>query len=145
MRTSFTKLYVHLVWTTWDRLLLISPTIEARLYAAMVAKCIELNCEALEIGGVEDHVHLLVRFTSKITIADLVKEIKGSSSHLVTHEITPGEFFKWQGAYRAFTVGPGEVKRVRRYIRHQKAHHRDETQVLEWELPAAISESDNTE
>ena len=45
------------------------------------------------VGGVENHVHLLVKLHSTISVADLVKELKGSSSHLITHEIAPDEFF----------------------------------------------------
>jgi len=143
MRAPFTQLYVHLVWATWDRLPLISLAFEARLFAAMVSKCKELKCEVLEIGGEADHVHVLVRFTPTITVSDLVKEIKGSSSHLVTHEITPNDFFKWQGAYRAFTVSPGDLERVRHYIRLQKAHHRDLTLLEEWELAAEVERSES--
>lgn len=56
-------------------------------------------------------------------IATLVKEVKGSSSHLVTHAIMPGAFFKWQGAYGAFTIRKSEVPTVKAYIENQKQHH----------------------
>ena len=144
MRAPFTQLYLHLVWSTWDRLPLISPSLEARLYAALTAKCKELQCEALAIGGVPDHIHMLVRFAPTILIADLVKGNKGSSSHLVTHQWMAGEFFKWQGAYRAFTVSPGDVERVRQYIHNQKVHHRVKTEITDWELPMEDFEADHS-
>lgn len=59
-------------------------------------KCRQLKCLPLEIGGVADHV--LTRLHPTVAVAELVKEIKGASSHLVTHQVLPGEFFKWQGA-----------------------------------------------
>ncbi len=62
MRAPYTQLYPHCVWATWDRLPLITPNIEGRLYAAIAAKCLELKCDMIAIGGIEDHVHLLVRF-----------------------------------------------------------------------------------
>jgi REP element-mobilizing transposase RayT len=142
MRAPYTQLYVHCVWATWDRLPLITPAIEARLYPAIQAKCSELKCEAIAIGGMPDHIHLLARFPTTLTIATLLKEVKGSTSHLMTHEITPNDFFKWQGAYGAFTVSKDGVKRVAAYIHNQKAHHADQTLIDEWE---ACETSDDTE
>ncbi len=133
MRKPFTQLYIHLVWATWDRRPLITPQIEPRLYAAITAKCRQLKCEPLAIGGIEDHVHLLTRIHSPISVSHLVKEIKGASSHLIAHEIAPGVFFKWQGAYGAFTLRKSEVPTVRAYILRQKEHHAMETFLLELE------------
>ena len=114
MRAPYTELYLHVVWATWDRMPLITEAIQPRLYAAIAAKCRELKCAPLAIGGIEDHVHLLVRLHTTVTVATLVQQVKGSSSHLVTHEITPGEFFKWQGAYGAFTLRKEDVPAVER-------------------------------
>jgi putative transposase len=133
MRAPFTQLYLHLVWSTWDRLPLITTGMEARLYAAMAAKCRELGCEPLAIGGIDEHVHLLVRLSTTVSVAMLVKEVKGASSHLVTHEITPGDAFKWQGAYRAFTLRKDDVPVVRAYIERQRAHHAAGDVVELWE------------
>ncbi|MCD4739107.1 MAG: IS200/IS605 family transposase [Anaerolineae bacterium] len=123
MRAPYTQLYLHLVWATWDRLPLITVDIEPRLYAAIAEKCRELKCVPLAIGGTSNHVHLLVRLHATTTIATLVKEVKGSSSHLVTHELAVGEFFKWQGSYRAFTLRRENILQVQAYIKGQKEHH----------------------
>lgn len=88
------------------------PQIERRLYAVILAKCHELKCEMVALGGVDVHVQLLVRFPTTLAVATLLKEVKGASSHFMTHEIPPGEFFKWQGAYCMFTVKKDEVKTV---------------------------------
>ena len=133
MRTPYTQLYVHMVWATWDRLPLITPDIEGRLYACIAKKCRQHKCEPLAIGGIEDHVHLLTRFPTTITIATLAKEAKGASSHLVTHEIRSDDFFKWQGAYGAFTLRKREVSQVQRYIQNQKQHHADNLLNEDWE------------
>jgi putative transposase len=121
--SSYSQLYVHCVWATWDRQPLITPEIEPRLYDAMEAKCRALGCRPLAIGGMPDHVHLLIGFMPTIPIARLVGEIKGSSSHLITHVVAPGKGFKWQGSYSAFSVSKRGVRAVERYIRNQKAHH----------------------
>lgn len=134
MRAPFTKLYVHLVWATWDRLPLITPVIEPRLYAAIQAKSQELGCQALIIGGVADHVHVLMMLKPTVSISKLVQEIKGATSHLVTHCLTPGEFFKWQGAYAAFSVSKNDIPHLQRYIQNQKNHHSAGNLNMEWEV-----------
>lgn len=73
MREPFTKLYLHAVWSTWDRLPLITPPTEPRLYGSIIAKCRELGCLPIRIGGMSDHVHLLVRLHSTTAIATLLK------------------------------------------------------------------------
>jgi REP element-mobilizing transposase RayT len=131
--TSYNQLYLHCVWATWDRLPLITPEIEPQLYAALAAKCTELGCASLAIGGIGDHVHMLVRFASTITVSQLIGEMKGSSSHAMTHAVTPGTFFKWQGSYGAFTISKRSVPQVRAYILNQKIHHADQTILPELE------------
>jgi putative transposase len=133
MRAPYTQLYLHCVWATWDRMPLITSAIEPRLYAAIAAKCRELKCEPLSINGTADHVHLLVRLPTTVSVATLLKGVKGSSSHLVTHEITPGDFFKWQGAYGAFKVSKADVDQVTDYVDRQKAHHAEGHLWDEWE------------
>ena len=133
MRAPYTQLYLHCVWATWDRRPLITPALESVLYAAIQAKCHALQSPCQAIGGMPDHVHVLVRLNPTVAVASLFKEIKGSSSHLLTHAAQPGEFFKWQGAYGAFTVSKADVPGVIAYIDHQKQHHADGNLWDEWE------------
>ncbi len=136
MRSPYTQLYLHIVWATWDRLPLITEAIKPRLYAAIAAKCREFKCVPLAIGGIADHVHLLVRLHTTVAVATLVKEAKGASSHLVTHEIAPDQFFKWQGAYGAFTLRKSEASAVQAYIERQAEHHAAADLWEEWEQTA---------
>jgi putative transposase len=133
MRGPYTQLYVHCVWATWDRLPLLTAAYELQIHASIAAKCHELGCTPVAIGGIEDHVHLLTQVPAKLSIADLVKEVKGSSSHLMTHVLQPGVFFKWQGAYGAFTVSKEGVTAVAEYIENQKAHHAANKLLPDWE------------
>jgi REP element-mobilizing transposase RayT len=94
-----------MIWSTWDRLPLLTFDIESQVYACIAKKCHELNCRPLAIGGIEDHVHLLTRFHTTVSVAHLAKETKGASSHLVTHVLKPGDFFKWQGVAAVLTAG----------------------------------------
>jgi REP element-mobilizing transposase RayT len=133
MRDSCTRLYVHLVWATWDRLPLVTPAIRVRLVAALEAKCRALRCPPLAIGCVSDHVHVLAELHPTVPVATLVKELKGSSSHLVTSAIAPGFPFKWQGSYGAFSVSTEGLPAVRDYVNGQDEHHAREAVVAAWE------------
>ncbi len=94
----------------------------------------------LAICGVADHVHMLVRFPATLAVARLVGEVKGASSHLITHAIRPGSFFKWQGAYGAFTISKRSVPLASAYIHSQKKHHTERTIIAEFEH---CTDSDN--
>jgi REP element-mobilizing transposase RayT len=116
-------LYVHLVWATWDRLPLLVGEVERVAYADIATQALALHSEVLEIGGIEDHVHVLVRFPTTVAVSQLAKQMKGSSSHLIGHRVDRSAGFKWQGGYGAFTVSKPGVQRVRDYIRAQREHH----------------------
>jgi REP element-mobilizing transposase RayT len=89
----------------------------------MRAKCQEHGCAIVAIGGIADHVHLLVRLATTITIARLVAEVKGASSHLMNHEVYGDVAFKWQNGYGAFTISKRAVPIVQAYVLNQKQHH----------------------
>lgn len=133
MSGPYLQLYVHCVWSTFDRLPLIHSEYESRLYAAIAAKCQQLNCRVLAIGGDADHVHLFVSFPATLAIAQLMKEVKGATSHLVNHEFKLEDEFKWQGGYGAFTVSKRSVESVVAYVRSQKEHHADRKLIDELE------------
>jgi putative transposase len=69
-------------------------------------------------------VHVLLRYPPAVSVSELVKQMKGVSSRLVQQEIVPGEFFKWQGGYGAFSLAERDVAMVRRYVHRQEEHHR---------------------
>lgn len=140
MRRPFTELYVHLVWATWDRRPLITPEIQPKIYASIQAECTQLGCEVLALGGIEDHVHLLVRLPTTVSVAELVKQVKGASSHLVSQVLDPGLGFKWQGAYGAFTLSRSHLPRIIDYVQRQREHHRDGS--LHGDLEAVFDEVD---
>ncbi len=94
----------------------------------------------MAIGGIADHVHLLVRLNPAVAVASLAKEVKGSTSHLITHEIKPNDFFKWQGSYGAFTIRKSEVPQVKSYIEDQEIHHAENQLQMEWEPRKVVLE-----
>jgi REP element-mobilizing transposase RayT len=98
--------------------------VEAAAYACIRSECAEVGVEVNAIGGVEDHIHVLVRVPMTMSIASLVKQVKGASSHMLSHK-AGFECFKWQGAYGAFSVEKKSVPRVQNYVESQKERHGD--------------------
>jgi REP element-mobilizing transposase RayT len=133
MKRNKLALYLHLVWATWDRLPMITPEIERRLYRNIESEVQGMGCTVLALNGVSDHVHLVVSIPSTITIADLVKQVKGVSSHFVNEAIKPDEQFKWQGNYGALTVSRWDLAKIVGYVKRQKEHHGSDDLVPEWE------------
>ncbi len=132
MPSNYLKLYVHLVWATYDRFPAITPDCEGLLYSTILGKAKELGCEPLAIGGIEDHLHLLLRIPATLALAEIVKGIKGASSrHMVL--TFPHKFFKWQGSYGATTVSPNALRKVIEYIENQKQHHTSRALHNAWE------------
>ena len=125
MPTAYAQLYVHLVWATWDRLPILRGAVRDVAYKCIRTECEAMGAKVIALGGTENHVHLLASLPTKICIADLVKQVKGSSAHLVNHDLLRDRSFKWQGSYAAFTVSKSLGPTVRDYIQNQEQHHRE--------------------
>jgi putative transposase len=123
MRHNKLALYLHLVWATWDQLPLIVSEIERRLSRNIESEAQRLGCKTLAINCTEDHVHVLLAIPATISIADLVKQVKGVSSHFANGELDLECQFKWQGSYGAFTVSRWDVDKIKQYVKYQKEHH----------------------
>jgi len=91
-------------------------------YLATVLK--NQGSPALKVGGTADHVHALFRLSKNISLAQIVEEIKTSSSQWVKTQGRALANFYWQNGYGGFSVGPAEVEQVTEYIAQQEAHHR---------------------
>ena len=87
----------------------------------------------LAIGGIEDHLHMLLSISATISIADLVKQLKGVSSHVMNQEFQPDTQFTWQGSYGAFTVSRWDTAKLIAYINQQQEHHASNSQIFEYE------------
>ncbi|MEN9339566.1 MAG: hypothetical protein RIQ62_878 [Bacteroidota bacterium] len=124
MSHTFTKMWVHAVWSTKNRNPLIRPHIEDLLYKQIRQQIDALGCLTSIINGMPDHIHCLFRLSPLISIADIIKQTKGSSSHFINQEDLIPEKFAWQTGYSAFTVSDFHAKTVYNYILTQKEHHR---------------------
>ncbi|AKD58512.1 IS200/IS605 family transposase [Spirosoma radiotolerans] len=127
MSHSKSKIWVHAVISTKGRQPLIQPIIRPTVHSELRNQLIAMNCCVDCIGGVADHVHLLFLLNPQKSIADVVKQIKGGSSHAFNQTNLTAAHFAWQIGYGAFSVSESHVKRVRAYILSQKEHHRNVT------------------
>ena len=82
----------------------------------------ENGAVALAVGGVEDHVHLLLSLSANASIAHLAQEVKAGSSKFMHETFTPD--FAWQDGYGAFSIGASQREHTIAYIGNQKEHHR---------------------
>ena len=108
MPQSLARLYVNIVYSTKHRYpFLMDKDIREEMHAYLGGICRNLECPALIVGGIADHVHILSRLSRVISVADLMKELKIQSSKWVK---TKGA--KWQNGYVAFSVDQDELDRV---------------------------------
>jgi putative transposase len=124
---AFWRLYYHLVWATRDRAHLIRPEIEDHLYAYMVYKAGELGVYVYAINGWYDHSHLVVSVPPRLALAEVVKRLKGASSHHMNHALKLDEPFAWQRGYGALSLGERQRAQAEAYVLEQKSHHGQQT------------------
>jgi putative transposase len=125
MPSSHICLNVHLVFSTKDRLPQIKPDWQDRLHAYLGGTVKGLDAVPLAIGGIYDHVHLLVSLKSKHRLDYFLRELKADSSGWVHKELT--KEFQWQVGYGAFSVSPNAINGVKNYIANQAEHHKVKT------------------
>ncbi len=123
-RRSKVEMYVHCVWTTKYRAARLAPGIESRIHRCIVAQSEAVQCRVLAIGGTADHVHLVVRLCGKISIADLMRKVKSTSSALF-NDLRPenSERFNWQDGYGCFSLWYSQVDKAIAYVHSQKERH----------------------
>ena len=128
MPHSYTNLLYHLVFSTKDRRPLIDESLRSRLYEYLGGTIRGLGGIALEIGGIADHMHLLVRLRQDHAVSAVLRDLKANSSGWINqHELIGTQSFAWQTGYGAFTVSESQVEKVKQYIRNQEAHHHKST------------------
>jgi REP element-mobilizing transposase RayT len=124
---SFISSLHHCVFATKGREVLLTPDIRERLWPYLGGVARENGMKALAIGGVADHVHILLSVPATMSIAKAMQLLKGNSSKWI-HETFPElRSFAWQGGYAAFSVGVLGIEETRAYIRNQEEHHRTRT------------------
>ena len=123
MSQSFVQIYVHIVFHTKDNAKLIREDIENELFSYLGGILMNYKSNPLQIGGTSDHIHILCTPPKTMAPADLVEEIKKSSSKWIKTKGVHYKNFYWQDGYGGFSVSNSGVEIVKRYILNQKKHH----------------------
>ena len=124
MSHTFTKHHFHIVFSTQKRQKLIAKAIRPQLWSYMAGICRNTGVLALAIGGIEDHVHLLVELKPDMTVAKAVNLLKSNSSSWMKQQENK---FSWQEGYASFSVSASNIPAVKRYVLNQESHHRKMT------------------
>jgi REP element-mobilizing transposase RayT len=127
MAHSYISCLTHCVFSTSQRQKFITQDLQRRLWPFIGGIARENNMKALAIGGIEDHIHLLLSLPATMPVAKAIQVIKGSSSKWVHDTFPEHRDFAWQEGYGAFSVGISQIEATVRYIQTQKEHHRKRT------------------
>ena len=130
MGHSKVEYYLHLVWGTYQREPMLTGDTEELVYACTRAELWRMNCTVLAIGGIEDHLHLVIEPPATLGPAQIAKQVKGSTSRFVAMK---GVAFKWQAGYGCFSLSRPHLNAAIPYVQNQKRHHARKNLWLAWE------------
>ena len=124
---SYISSYFHCIFSTKDRRPLITPELRERLWPFLGGVARQNKMKAIEIGGVADHVHILLSLPSTMAVAKALQLIKGGSSKWIHETFPEHRLFAWQEEYGAFSVSVSQLDKTIEYIKGQEVHHRKMT------------------
>ena len=123
MANTYTSLHYHIVFSTQNRECWITPQIEKRVWSYLGGIAKEQKMKPIQIGGIDDHIHLLLGAPPTLSPSKIAQLMKGGSSGWI-HETFPDmSAFAWQDGYGAFTVSRSNIPDVASYIQKQREHH----------------------
>lgn len=127
MANTYASLHYHIVFSTKNREPWITADIEDRIWRFIGGIARKHDMRALQVGGIEDHVHSLICAPPKIAPSGIAQILKGESSKWIHDEFRSRRSFAWQDGYGAFSVSKSDIPDVVAYIENQREHHRKRT------------------
>ena len=124
MSGTYSNLLYHVVFSTKNRYPLITSNVRDDLHAYLGGIVRQREGIPLMIGGMPDHVHLLVKLKPKLAVSDIIRDVKAASSKWINETKEGLHKFGWQDGFSAFSVSQSQSSRVRRYIENQQERHR---------------------
>jgi REP element-mobilizing transposase RayT len=122
--STYSQLYIHLVFAVKGRQSLITSDFDVRLYQYISGIVRGKGQKMLAIDGMPDHIHIFIGFRPEVCLSDLVREIKKASNAFINDNKLSRTKFYWQEGYGAFSYSHSDIDRVVRYILKQKEHHK---------------------
>ncbi len=132
MANTFTSRHVHVVFSTKNRERWLTPELQEDVWRYIGGICRTHGLTELQVGGFDDHVHLLLGYPPTVALSDIMKRLKGESSKWMSAKFAGLRGFAWQDGYGAFSIGHSQIERTIRYIQWQREHHTKETFELEY-------------
>ena len=127
MPKSISQLYIHLIFSTKGRHPFLDDSIRSRVFAYMATVLRDMDSPFLRVGGVEDHVHIVMDIGKKHAPVAFVEKVKKESSKFIKTRGPEYQGFYWQRGYGMFSVSPPHLDKVIGYVENQKEHHRHKT------------------
>lgn len=121
---SYVCCYLHRVFATAGRERFLQTDVQQRLWPYLGGVARENGMTAMAVGGVEDHVHILLSLPSTVSISRALQLLKGNSSKWIHETFADRRRFAWQEGYGAFSIAVSGIEATRRYIARQSEHHR---------------------
>jgi putative transposase len=124
MPQSLASILIHIVFSTKNRKPFLTAPVDVELHKYLATVARNAGSPTLAIDGVEDHVHLLVSLARTSSIADIVEDLKKTSSKWIKTKGPDFRAFQWQTGYGAFSIGQSNAPALKKYIANQNVHHR---------------------
>ena len=123
MANTYSSIFLHIIFSTKSRQDWINAEIENRVWAYIGGIARKHNCKAIQIGGIENHIHVLILSPPKYSASEIAKFLKAESSKWIHEEFPSMKNFGWQDGFSAFSVSKSIVPKVVEYIKNQREHH----------------------
>ncbi len=127
MANTYSNLFYHIVFSTKGRQDLITQDIEARVWAYIGGIARNHEIIAVQVGGIENHIHVLIMAKPKFAPSQIVQWLKGESLRWIHETFPEMRSFEWQVGYGIFSVSKSSIADVVEYIKSQRKHHEQQS------------------
>ena len=127
MSSTYTQIYIHIVFAVKGRQSLLPKEHKAELHQYIIGIITRKNQTTIQINSMPDHIHILVGITPDTAISDLVRDIKAHSSKFINKKQWIANKFEWQVGFGAFSYARSQLNDLIKYIKNQEQHHRQKT------------------
>jgi len=117
------RLFYHAIWATWSRERLIAPAVEPVIHDLLRSKAVGLGATVFALNGMEDHVHLVLSIPPKLSLADFIGKVKGSTSTRFNKSGLLDRRLRWQEEYAILSFDTKRLPKYVAYVENQKTHH----------------------
>jgi putative transposase len=119
----FSQVYLLIVFSPKYKTPLLSDNIQERVFTYISGIITNKNDKSIIVGGMPDHIHILIGFNLAHSFPDLVRDIKRCSTNYINENNLASKRFSWQNGYGVFSYSRSQIPCVYRYIENQKQHH----------------------